>query len=196
MDHDRFDALARDVAGTSRRAVFGVLAAGVANIAGSRFVPEMGARKRRKKKRKGGCTPNCADRTCGTDGCGGTCGTCPADEPCVGGRCCRPESRGATCAGRCGTRRNTCGQPVACAACPTGQVCLGNGSCAIACTNNNDCDGCGGGACADLPNVEGERHCVNDQVQPVTTCTATADCPPGSTCKDTGGGGVCFDLCA
>ncbi len=29
-----------------------------------------------------GCTPNCFDKECGDDGCGGTCGTCPAPETC------------------------------------------------------------------------------------------------------------------
>lgn len=195
MDHDRFDTLTRDMAGVSRRAVVGVLLAGVAGLAGARFGPESEARKRRKNQGKDRCRPNCADRTCGSDGCGGSCGTCTASQVCFGGTCCQPESRAATCAGRCGTRRNTCGQSVACATCPAGQVCLSNGSCAIACTDNNDCDACGGGACADLPNVEGERHCVNDLVQPITTCTGTVDCPLGSTCKDLGGGGVCIDLC-
>lgn len=197
MDHTDIDALARDMAGVSRRTVMSVLAAGLAGLAGARSGSGTAARKRGKKQRRqGGCRPNCADRACGSDGCGGTCGTCAAGQVCAGGTCCQPESRGATCAGRCGTRRNSCGQPVACATCPAGQVCLGNGSCAIACTTNNDCDGCGGGACADLRNTEGEQYCTNDLVQPITTCTATIDCPPGSTCKDMGGGGVCIDLCA
>jgi hypothetical protein len=195
MDDNRIDALARDVAGTSRRAVLGVLAVGLAGLGAPRFATETAARRRRKKKGKGRCRPNCTDRTCGSDGCGGSCGACDAGQVCAGGACCQPESRSATCVGRCGTRRNNCGRPVECATCPTGQVCLSNGSCAIACTDNNDCDACGGGACADLPNVEGQRHCTNDLVQPITTCTATADCPPGSTCKDLGGGGVCIDLC-
>jgi hypothetical protein len=196
MDHEHFDALARDIASVSRRAAFGVIAAGLAALAGPGIASEVEARKRGKKKRKGRCQPNCDDRTCGSDGCGGSCGACNAGQVCAGGTCCQPESRGATCASRCGTRLNTCGRPVACATCPAGQVCLSNGSCAIACTNNNDCDACGGGACADLPNIEGERHCTNDLVQPITTCAATFDCPPGSTCKDMGGGGVCVDLWA
>ncbi|GEM_PF-4702092 len=33
------------------------------------------------------CTPDCAGMECGDDGCGGTCGTCPAGESCVGGGC-------------------------------------------------------------------------------------------------------------
>ena len=26
------------------------------------------------------CTPDCTDRVCGTDGCGGECGTCPGEQ--------------------------------------------------------------------------------------------------------------------
>jgi len=32
-----------------------------------------------------GCTPNCANKTCGDDGCGGSCGVCPAGQTCGGG---------------------------------------------------------------------------------------------------------------
>ena len=28
------------------------------------------------------CTPNCTDKECGDDGCGGSCGTCPTGETC------------------------------------------------------------------------------------------------------------------
>jgi hypothetical protein len=52
MDHHHFDALARDVAGVSRRAVLGVLGVGVAGLAGSRLATEVEARKRRRKKRR------------------------------------------------------------------------------------------------------------------------------------------------
>ncbi|MGM0575397.1 MAG: formylglycine-generating enzyme family protein [Myxococcota bacterium] len=36
---------------------------------------------------EGGCTPDCADKECGGDGCGDTCGTCGGDESCVVGQC-------------------------------------------------------------------------------------------------------------
>lgn len=52
MDHDHFDTLARDMAGVSRRAMAGVLAAGFAAFAGSHTGAEVEARKRRKKKKK------------------------------------------------------------------------------------------------------------------------------------------------
>jgi hypothetical protein len=69
----------------------------------------------------GGCVPNCAGRTCGPDGCTGTCGTCPAGQTCdTSGRCtCVPN-----CAGRvCGD--NGCGG--FCGACPSGSGCDASG---------------------------------------------------------------------
>ncbi len=33
------------------------------------------------------CTPNCDNKSCGDDGCGGSCGTCKKGEKCVSGKC-------------------------------------------------------------------------------------------------------------
>jgi hypothetical protein len=34
------------------------------------------------------CTPSCGtDQVCGSDGCGGSCGLCPSDQTCNGGKC-------------------------------------------------------------------------------------------------------------
>ena len=35
----------------------------------------------------GGCVPDCAGKNCGSNGCGGSCGTCPAGSGCAGGQC-------------------------------------------------------------------------------------------------------------
>ena len=192
MEHEHFDALARDVAGVSRRVVAGVLVSGLAGLAGTRLGFSAAAgKKRRKKPKKGRCKPNCAERACGTDGCGGSCGTCTAGQVCARGECCVPEPKGATCAGRCGSRRNNCGQSVECATCDAGQVCLSNGSCAIACTANGDCGACG---CSN-PDIEGNHHCIAGPLMPFVTCETTADCPPNSHCQDIGNGGVCIELC-
>ncbi|MBM4370526.1 MAG: hypothetical protein FJ098_02680 [Deltaproteobacteria bacterium] len=60
----------------------------------------------------GACTPDCAGKACGADGCGGTCGSCPGGTPyCIGGTCkaaCTPECTGKACGpdgcgGSCGT---------------------------------------------------------------------------------------------
>lgn len=48
------------------------------------------------------CQPACAGRTCGPDGCGGSCGSCPADHACAAGTCaCAPSANGA-CTPACG----------------------------------------------------------------------------------------------
>lgn len=36
------------------------------------------------------CTPSCAGRECGTDGCGGSCGSCSASETCSAAQQCEP----------------------------------------------------------------------------------------------------------
>jgi len=39
-------------------------------------------------EKDGTCTPNCTGKECGDNGCGGSCGTCPAATPnCVYGKC-------------------------------------------------------------------------------------------------------------
>lgn len=69
-----------------------------------------------------GCVPQCDGRFCGgTDGCGGTCGTCPEGEECnTAGRCvsspCQPDCNGRKCGDDgCG---GTCGT------CADGQLCV------------------------------------------------------------------------
>lgn len=63
------------------------------------------------------CVPDCTDRACGADGCGGGCGDCPGDQVCRDGEC-RPCP---DCDGRvCGS--DGCGG--SCGLCPeAGQVC-------------------------------------------------------------------------
>jgi hypothetical protein len=33
------------------------------------------------------CSPNCSNKNCGSDGCGGSCGKCGSDKSCVSGKC-------------------------------------------------------------------------------------------------------------
>jgi len=96
----------------------------------------------------GSCTPSCAGKQCGSDGCGGTCGTCPGGQTCTSGQCvgCTP-----SCAGKqCGS--DGCGGT--CGTCPAAQVCNASGQCVASCTPScagKQCgdDGCGGscGSC-------------------------------------------------
>ncbi len=44
------------------------------------------------------CTPDCTGRICGDDGCGGTCGDCPAGSGCTIGGQCNPADQAGTCA--------------------------------------------------------------------------------------------------
>ena len=66
------------------------------------------------------CVPDCADKTCGPDGCGGTCGQCSGPDSCIDGQCsCLP-----VCTATCGP--DGCGG--LCAECPAGQSCQ-SGTC-------------------------------------------------------------------
>jgi hypothetical protein len=131
----------------------------------------------------GSCTPQCAGRECGSDGCGGVCGQCAPGASCnASGRCvqgCTP-----SCTGReCGS--DGCGG--SCGTCPAGRACGANGRCE-SCTPNcagRACgsDGCGG-TCGSCDHGE--------------TCTAAgvcqAGCVPSCTgreCGDNGCGGTC-----
>ena len=84
--------------------------------------------------------PTCTPKTCASqatvcgpvgDGCGNIlqCGTCPANQACVGGKCvgCTPK----TCAGQsytCGMQGDGCGDAINCGACPSGKGCNDAGS--------------------------------------------------------------------
>jgi hypothetical protein len=91
------------------------------------------------------CTPSCAGKTCGNDGCGGSCGACNGTDYCSAtGSCipaCQPSCTGKTCG------NDGCGG--SCGNCPTGQACGTNNQCG-ACTpscQSGTCggqDGCGG----------------------------------------------------
>ena len=117
---------------------------GLTDVVGSDVAAEDGAN----------CTPDCANRECGDDGCGGNCGACPVAAPtCTdAGLCaatCSP-----VCAGKlCGD--DGCGGN--CGDCPDdAPVCSPDGSCGLSCVSdcaNKTCgaDGCGGdcGVCGD-----------------------------------------------
>ncbi len=96
------------------------------------------------------CTPKCAGRACGDDGCGGTCGSCSNGALCnVAGACV------ADCTKSCGALGLTCGQHcgVSCGTCPAGASCdAGRCTCAPQCDGKSctDADGCGG-TCGPCP---------------------------------------------
>jgi len=97
----------------------------------------------------GGCVPGCTAKECGGDGCGGSCGTCPAGEKCQNFKCvCKPDCSGKNCGS------DGCGG--SCGTCSDGFTCNNSGKCIFDCEpdcSGKDCgdDGCGGscGGCAD-----------------------------------------------
>jgi hypothetical protein len=64
------------------------------------------------------CTPQCSGRTCGSDGCGGQCGTCPSGKTCTAA---------GQCAGGCS------------AGCQVGSVCCGGAFCGGNCVGTPCC---------------------------------------------------------
>lgn len=125
----------------------------------------------------GSCTPLCAGKQCGPDGCGGTCGTCPSGQACnAAGQCvgCTP-----SCAGKqCGP--DGCGGT--CGACPVGKTCNAAGQCVDSCIpscTGKQCgdDGCGGtcGSCAHGYICQ-SGVCV--EVQPCTPDCSGKECGP------------------
>ena len=209
MDQHHIAALTRALSRVpSRRDVLRGLAGAGLGLGALRQPETADAKKKRKKKKKTNtaapppptatCTPTCRRKVCGGDGCGGSCGSCAAGQLCRSGTCCTPEPPEVTCAGRCGqVTGNTCHEPVACA-CPSGQECLSNGSCATVCTPSaNPCPNCT--LCG--ASIEGANHCSGWTYCESQTCTSTAECPVGTYCMVTmcGPGGSnenqCMPLC-
>ncbi len=142
----------------------------------------------------GSCTPNCGGKECGSDGCGGSCGSCPQGMGCVAGTCqCVP-----SCAGKaCGP--DGCGGE--CGKCHFGQECVqGHCKCVPSCEGlacgvdgcGNSCGTCGPGlvchegACVCVPDCDG-RECGPDG------CGATCgECRAEEYCNDSG---RCVPLC-
>jgi hypothetical protein len=95
-------------------------------------------------------------RTC----CGGACCPHPGDG-CAGGSCCTPQTKVATCAGRCGIFADTCGQSVDCGGCDAGQ-CLTCDAATRTCVST-----CGAG-----------QNCCGGSCKQATgsTCTTYDDC--------------------
>lgn len=131
------------------------------------------------------CEPECAGKVCGPNGCGGTCGDCPAQTTCnAQGLCesggCTPQCAGKVCGSDgCGL---TCGNCPAFTSCGPDGLCHGN--CTPSCTGKTcGSDGCGGscGSCgAGL------------------ACTPSGQCKPpctpqcgGKACGEDGCGGLC-----
>jgi hypothetical protein len=97
---------------------------------------------------------------------------------------CAPESAAATCAGRCGTWPNNCGQAVSCPVCASGLMCLANGTCARACPIGTACSGLPGGcSCGIGPNGS---FCFGGGSDPCPTppCSGDTECLVGTRCQN------------
>lgn len=90
--------------------------------------------------RKSVCKPNCTGKTCGTNGCNGSCGTCAPGTICVNGSCqCVPNCIGKTC-GSNGCS-GSCGSCTAPQTCVNGN-CITPDPCSAACPENMDPNYC------------------------------------------------------
>ena len=108
-----------------------------------------------------GCEPQCAGKQCGEDGCGGTCGTCPAGSICTDEDLCevvcQPQCNGKQCGpDGCG---NTCGS------CGDNEQCNAQGQCTcVPNCWNKECgdDSCGGscGKCGQFQTCTGSGKCA------------------------------------
>jgi hypothetical protein len=159
------------------------------------------------------CVPDCAQKECGDDGCGGSCGSCDGlQDECIAGVClCQPacgdkECGDDGCGGSCGAcvgDQTTCveGQCVCQPAC-TGKVCGADG-CGGSC---GDCTGgqevCLEGECLCLPDCT-DRECGSDGCTGLCgscgwpgdecvdgQCVCTPECV-GKACGANGCGGSC-----
>jgi hypothetical protein len=109
MDRRSFDALTRSLATPRRRRavlLVGLGAVGPWLLSEHMALPaEAGKKRKKRKKRKGktsGCQPSCSYKVCGDDGCGGSCGSCGAEQTCMNGSCQSICSTGQRlCAGAC-----------------------------------------------------------------------------------------------
>ena len=105
------------------------------------------------------CLPDCTERACGSDGCGGSCGTCSAGTACssAGACACEPSCSGKTCGpDGCGGTCGSCSEPETCN--PDGQC-----QCVPQCSGKTcGSDGCGG-TCGECPFgvcLAEEGHCA------------------------------------
>ena len=184
MDGSRFDNLSRAVVETrSRRGLTRLLAGLVlGGPLALRDLGETAAKKRKKRKKRPSCTPQCSGKQCGPNGCGGVCGSCPfASQTCTAAGQCTCLSSQRTCpTGECVPKSGCCsgnecvnvnGEPGLCEA----GTCYYKPRCAmvgVRCTEN--AWGCCGGC-----NMATSRC----QTSPVGSgCNTTADCNPGLTC--------------
>jgi hypothetical protein len=119
-----------------------------------------------------GCTPSCAGRQCGSDGCGGSCGDCLGGQFCARGQCvvdCVPQ-----CSGReCGD--DGCGG--VCGDCGAGSSCIA-GVCTAGCIPNCSGRKCGDDGCGGRCAVFGNPEIVSFDSNPYINVEPPTNVPP------------------
>ena len=81
------------------------------------------------------CSPNCNNKECGDNGCGGSCGSCSTGRTCSSGVCVSTCTSSCQSLGyQCGSQW-ICGSYLNCGTCSSGQTCS-NGICTTACTSH------------------------------------------------------------
>jgi hypothetical protein len=241
MDASRFDRIVRTWAEAgSRRPILGLLAGGVAGLAG--LTGAAGKRKKKKKKvtlclkgqtitvpkKKQGsylsqgatagkcpatCVKQCTGKTCGPDGCGGSCGSCQGDLTCQGGTCACPAGETECAPGVCAPLIAQCCTDDNCQG--VGQRCLHGscvawqGTCPVGADTCVSPQGCNGNPdCLCFQSTEGETRCGSRLFREFECerCTTSDDCKeqlpdiPGVFCKQDeqagcGCPGVCLQPC-
>jgi len=128
------------------------------------------------------CQPNCIGKSCGSDDCGGSCGSCSGTNICTGGvcRCSSYNCNGQTCGS------DGCGETCACSynylSCVGGLCC--NPNCTNKCGGSDSC----GGTCPN--NCSGGQVCGTDN-----TCHCSSYNCTGKICGPDGCGGTCAPGC-
>ena len=139
------------------------------------------------------CVPNCTDKECGSDGCGGVCGQgCAMGSSCRTNKCV-PDIR---CGDGIPDPTETCSSCPADQPCASGQKCTAAGMCCTPKCTNRVCgdDGCGGmcGACDANSTCSTDGKCIPKVGCGINGCQTgenCANCPHDCGCS---GGGVCY----
>jgi hypothetical protein len=134
----------------------------------------------------GGCTPTCTGKSCGDDGCGGSCGTCPTGETCnTSGQCvatCVPKCSGKACGD------DGCGG--SCGTCASGSTCNASGQCVSTTTGCSHAICSTGGKLTKSCDPCATKICASDSYCCSTSWDSQCVAEVKSICGESCGGGT------